>query len=60
MTRDVWIEPLVRNDIGYSGRARLLEDHGERCDVMCLDGPLARMILSIPQAGVLTLIEADA
>ena len=51
----VWVEPLVRNDIGYSGRATLLRNDGERADVRCLDGTLRGMELSVPVDGTIRL-----
>lgn len=58
--REVWVEPLVRNDIGYSGRAYLVENRGERCDVVCLDDPMAGMLLSVPSDGVLAYLDGGA
>lgn len=48
----VWVEPVACNDLGFSGRAELLEDRGAYCDVRMLD---CGMALSVPREGVIAL-----
>jgi hypothetical protein len=53
--RVVWVEPLVANDIGYSGRALLLQSRDTHADVLCLDGTWQGDALTVPVDGVLEM-----